>query len=144
MHSQKRRYDKIAYYDASREESDALNEAVTVAQGLSNANGPDPQLENAAEAAVGMHLSCTLHMSNLAYMGRYTDDNFALQNQQLIEAVDKRSRLEGEHSRTFASKDFKPVPDVVDPKSEGFFAKGYRLNLQMKVPYSCTLSHNVS
>lgn len=106
MEAQKRRYDKIAYHDASREESDALNEAVTVAQGLSIASRPDPLLENAAEAA----------------------------NQQLIEAVDKRSRLEGEHSGTFASKDFKPVPDAVDPKSEGFFAQGYRLNLQMKQP----------
>jgi hypothetical protein len=101
---EKRRYDKLQYYDASVAESDAVQEAITTATGLMVVDKPDPGLEAAATAA----------------------------NEQLVEAVDHRRKLENDHAEDFANKDYKPVPDKADESMDGPFTKVYRINMQMK------------
>lgn len=60
------------------------------------------------------------------------NDKASIANQQLLEAEQRRRKMEGAAAVKFATKGFKPVEDTVDAFNPGPFSQNYQLALKMK------------
>jgi len=60
------------------------------------------------------------------------NDRASIANQQLLEAEQRRRKMEGIAAVKFATKGFKPVEDTADAYNPGPFSQNYQLALKMK------------